>query len=191
MSSTPNTKASSSKKNKPLMVSYIYTMYIVFNTLILMKKGNVVDFESVSLPSLKKYRSQFQIRIKPSVPKSELAAAIAEHFASIPVPEETEVIDQFFKALQKNRSGQSETEESSDEPVGVNTKKTNNSHTVSSDLKKRFKDHQEKAQLTGNNSDSSNSQQSNSKKTAAKRNSIPKVESKYLYARRVILIKTL
>lgn len=159
-------------------------MYIVFNTLILIKKGNVVDFESVSLPSLKKYRSQFQIRIKPSVPKSELAAAIAEHFASIPVPEETEVIDQFFKALQKNRSGQSETEESSDEHVGVNTKKTNNSHqsTVSSDLKKRFKDHQEKekAQLTAKNSDSSNSQQSNSKKTAAKRNSIPKVESKCL-----------
>jgi len=145
----------------------------------------VIDFESLSLPSLKKYRSQFQIRIKPTVPKSELAAAIAEHFASIPVPEETEVIDQFFKALQKNRTVQSENEESADEPP-VMTKKT----TVPSDLKKRFKDPQEKDKIaisnTTNdvNSDSNiseiakNSAQSNLKKIA-KRNSVPKVESKY------------
>ena len=124
---------------------------------------------------MKKYRNQYQIRIKPSVPKSELAAAIAEHFASIPVPEETEVIDQFFKALQKNRTGQSETEESSDEPV----------NTKNSDLKKRFKVHQEKEKnQIASSSDSKsleiskNSSQSNSKKTA-KRNSIPKVESKF------------
>ena len=123
---------------------------------------------------MKKYRSQFQIRIKPTVPKSELAAAIAEHFASIPVPEETEVIDQFFKALQK--------EESADEPSI--TKKI-----LPSDLKKKLKEPLEKDKVNSqqNTSDihpdssyseiSKNSTQSNSKKIV-KRNSIPKVESK-------------
>ena len=131
---------------------------------------------------MKKYRSQFQIRIKPTVPKSELAAAIAEHFASIPVPEETEVIDQFFKALQKNRSAQNENEESADEPSI--TKKI-----LPSDLKKKLKEPLEKDKVNSqqNTSDihpdssyseiSKNSTQSNSKKIV-KRNSIPKVESK-------------
>jgi hypothetical protein len=131
----------------------------------------LVDFESLSLPSLKKYRTQFQIRIKPTVPKSELAAAIAEHFANIPVPEETEVIDQFLKALQKNRNSLSEIEESADEPGNLNKKVP----AATSDLKKR---------LTEAETESipKNSLQPNSKKLA-KRNSIPKVESnrvKYL-----------
>ena len=117
------------------------------------------------LLSLKKYRSQFHIKIKPTVPKSELAAAIAEHFASIPVPEETEVIDQFLKALQKNRNSSSENEESAEEPSG--NKKTS---TTTSDLKKRFTE-------TAETENPKNSLQSNSKKLA-KRNSIPKVESK-------------
>lgn len=132
----------------------------------------MIDFESVSLLSLKKYRSQFQIRIKPTVPKSELAAAIAEHFATIPAPEETEVIDNFFKALQKNRIAQSETEESADEPATTVKK---------SDLKKKLKDPQEKDKNSidpssdpTNSEISKNSTQSNSKKNA-KRNSIPKV----------------
>lgn len=119
--------------------------------------------------SLKKYRSQFQIRIKPTVPKSELAAAIAEHFASIPIPEETEVIDQFLKALQKNRNGLSETEDSADEPgLGSNTNKK--VPTTTSDLKKRLSE-------TETETVPKNSLQTNSKKLA-KRNSIPKVESK-------------
>lgn len=137
--------------------------------------------------SLKKYRSQFQIRIKPSVPKSELAAAIAEHFATIPVPDETEVINKFFKALQKNRTTQSETEESADEPPTI-TKKS-----APSDLKKKFKDPQEKdknsieASSDSNHSElSKNSTQSNLKKNA-KRNSIPKVESKLLLCTQVSL----
>ena len=103
--------------------------YISFANLLyfILQKGNPIDFESLSLPFLKKYRSQFQIRIKPSVPKSELAAAIAEHFATIPIPEESEVIDNFLKALQKNRtgSGQSEMEDSPDEvQIGGISKKS-------------------------------------------------------------------
>jgi len=115
---------------------------------------------------LKKYRTQFQIRIKPTVPKSELAAAIAEHFASIPVPEETEVIDQFLKALQKNRITLSENEESADEPGSTNNKKVT---VTTSDLKKRLTE-------TETTEVPKNSLQTNSKKLA-KRNSIPKVES--------------
>lgn len=124
---------------------------------------------------MKKYRSQFQIRIKPSVPKSELAAAIAEHFASIPVPEENEVIDQFLRALQKARNSLSEAEESADEPAKKSTTASATSALPSSsDLKKKFNDI---------DSDSSsmieikNSSQSNSVKKSAKRNSVPKVES--------------
>lgn len=111
---------------------------------------------------MKKYRSQFQIRIKPTVPKSELAAAVAEHFASIPVPEETEVIDQFLRALQKNRNSSSEAEESADEP---GLKKA---PATTSDLKKKFTETETESPK--------NSLQSNSRKVA-KRNSIPKVES--------------
>lgn len=115
---------------------------------------------------MKKYRSQFQIRIKPTVPKSELAAAVAEHFASIPVPEETEVIDQFLKALQKNRNSSSEAEESADEPGSNGTSKK--VPVTTSDLKKKF--------METETENLKNSSQSNSKKLA-KRNSIPKVES--------------
>lgn len=129
----------------------------------------MVDFESLSILSLKKYRSQFQIRIKPSVPKSELAAAIAQHFASIPVPEETEVIDQFLRALQKTRNGLSETEESADEAA----KKTA-ILTTTPDLKKRLNEQQADSLLI---TEVKNSSQANSTKKLAKRNSIPKVES--------------
>lgn len=133
----------------------------------------MIDFESLSLPSLKKYRSQFQIRIKPSVPKSELAAAIAEHFASIPIPEETEVIDQFLKALQKNRNSPSETEESSDDP-SIDPTQQPPSSTILLLTKKSSK----KSSTSELETEiSKNSIQSNSKK-GVKRNSIPKVESK-------------
>lgn len=120
---------------------------------------------------MKKYRSQFQIRIKPTVPKSELAAAIAEHFASIPVPEETEVIDQFLKALHKNRNSSSENEESADEQggIGITNKKV---PVTSTDLKKRSNETETETPK--------NSLQTNSKKLA-KRNSIPKVESNRVY----------
>ena len=124
----------------------------------------------MSLLSLKKYRSQFQIRIKPTVPKSELAAAIAEHFASIPVPEETEVIDQFLKALQKNRNISSETEDSADESSGNNAISSKKVPSSNSDIKRRFNE-------TDTEIAPKNSLQTNSKKLA-KRNSIPKVESR-------------
>lgn len=52
---------------------------------------------------MKKYRRQYHIRVKPTAPKAELAAAISEHFASIPVPGEEEAISGFLQAVQKNR----------------------------------------------------------------------------------------
>ena len=144
----------------------------------------MIDFENLSLPSLKKYRTQFQIRIKPSVPKSELAAAIAEHFASIPAPEENEVIDQFLRALQKNKNPQSETEESSDELT----------NTIMTTMIKKSTDTKKKNRKIANISNINNSNinnnesgtetevpknsiQSNLKKTV-KRNSVAKAESK-------------
>lgn len=69
-----------------------------------------MDFESVSLSSLKKYRRQFQIRVKPTAPKAELAAAIAEHFASIPVPGEEEAISKFLQAVQASKQARSAAE---------------------------------------------------------------------------------
>lgn len=94
------------------------------------------------------------------------------------------MIDKFFKALQKNRNAQSETEESADEPSTVVKK--------SSTPSKKFKDPHEKdknssdASSDPNNPEiSKNSTQSNSKKIIAKRNSIPKVESKLLYLQRI------
>lgn len=94
------------------------------------------------------------------------------------------MIDKFFKALQKNRNAQSETEESADEPSTVVKK--------SSAPSKKIKDPQEKdknssdASSDPNNPEiSKNSTQSNSKKIIAKRNSIPKVESKLLHVKRI------
>lgn len=121
---------------------------------------------------MKKYRSQFQIRIKPTVPKSELAAAIAEHFASIPVPEETEVIDQFLKALQKNRNSLNENEENAEEPGSTNSKRI---PAMNLDFKKRLIETETGTETT---EVPKNSLQTNSNsKKLAKRNSIPKVES--------------
>lgn len=51
---------------------------------------------------MKKYRRQFRIRVKPTAPKAELAAAVAEHFASIPIPIEEEAISGFLQAVQRN-----------------------------------------------------------------------------------------
>lgn len=63
----------------------------------------LMNFERLSLSCLKKYRRLHHIRIKPTVPKAELAAAVAEHFASAPIPEEEHAIHEFISALQRNR----------------------------------------------------------------------------------------
>lgn len=130
----------------------------------------------MSLLSLKKYRSQFRIRIKPSVPKSELAAAIAEHFAAIPDPEEDEVINKFLFTLQKNRTICSETEESGDEPLNkkvslsLKKKSTTNHDTTETKTSEDL--------LVINNQ--KNALQSNTKKNVKKNNSTTKVESKFV-----------
>lgn len=82
------------------------------------------------------------------------------------------MIDQFLRALQKNRSSQSEAEDSTDEPP------------PSSTMIKKSINEMIKKKLSNNNSGESateteltkNTLQSNSKKLA-KRNSVPKVES--------------
>lgn len=60
---------------------------------------------------MKKYRRQFRIRVKPTAPKAELAAAIAEHFASIPGPTEEEAISGFLQAVQRNNRRTEETDD--------------------------------------------------------------------------------
>jgi uncharacterized protein YciW len=107
-----------------------------------------------------------------------LAAAIAEHFASIPVPEEDEVIDQFLRALHKNRTSSTDTEESADDnSTHISSKKSSASldHSKKKQDRALFSD----SEPSSNANNVKNSLQSNSKKSAVKRNSIPKNESKH------------
>lgn len=63
--------------------------------------------------------------MKPTAPKAELAAAIAEHFASIPGPTEEEAISGFLQAVQRSNRRTVETDDgnstATDEPSKKNT----------------------------------------------------------------------
>lgn len=151
----------------------------------------MVDFEGLSLSCLKKYRTQYQIRIKPTVPKSELAAAISEHFASIPIPEEENTIHEFLKALQKNRININSTatatpqDTDSGSPLSTNTPPMSGGKTKTATLMEKQsirsdsgKKNNEKDSSNNNiNNNLKNIPQSNSKKVVKKEKVTPSTSS--------------
>ncbi len=76
--------------------------------------------------------------MKPTAPKAELATAIAEHFASIPVPGEEDAISGFLQAVQKNRQARLIEEEQAAAAAAASSQDSSTS-TTSSPIKSKSK----------------------------------------------------
>lgn len=68
--------------------------------------NNIIDFNQLTLASLRKYKRIHHLRVKPTLSKAELVQVVTAHFADIPSPEqdgEANIIDQFVTAVRIQR----------------------------------------------------------------------------------------
>jgi len=63
-----------------------------------------VNFEQLSANALKRYKKFFKLQTKPGLNKSQIAEVISEHFSSIPVENEKEILTYFVYAVKTKRN---------------------------------------------------------------------------------------